>query len=68
MSCRTSVYTESTDVPASRARVAFRPLVEAPRRPHVNAVVIPSPDHFSRFGGMYRPCAPSSPWRPARTC
>jgi hypothetical protein len=48
------VYTEHTDVPASREGAAFRALVEALRRPHIRAVVIPSPEHFSRFGGMHR--------------
>jgi hypothetical protein len=47
------VYTEQTDVP-SREGAAFRALVEALRRPHINTVIIPAPEHFSRFGGMYR--------------
>jgi nucleotide-binding universal stress UspA family protein len=50
----TDTYTEHTDVPASREGAAFRALVEALRRPHIRAVVIPSPEHFSRFGDMYR--------------
>lgn len=48
------VYTEPADVPASREGAAFSALVEALRRPHINAVIIPTPEHFSRFGGMYR--------------
>jgi hypothetical protein len=47
------VYTEQPDV-SSREGAAFDALVEALRRPHIHAVVIPSPEHFSRFGGMYR--------------
>jgi hypothetical protein len=47
-------YTEHTDVPASREGAAFRALVEALRRPHIHTVIIPTPEHFSRFGGMYR--------------
>lgn len=39
---------------ASREGAAFRALAEALRRPHVNTVIIPMPEHFSRFGGMYR--------------
>jgi hypothetical protein len=47
------VYTEQPDV-SSREGAAFSALIEALRRPHIHAVVIPSPGHFSRFGGMYR--------------
>lgn len=32
----------------------FSVLVEALRRPHIHAVVIPSPGQLCRFGGMYR--------------
>lgn len=46
------VYTEQPDV-SSREGTAFSALVEALRRPHIHAVVIPSPGHFSRFGGIY---------------
>jgi hypothetical protein len=49
------VYTEHPNVPASREGAAFRALVEALRRPHIRTVIIPTPEHFSRFGGMYRP-------------
>jgi hypothetical protein len=38
----------------SRERAAFSAMVKALRRPHIQAVVIPSLGHFSRFGGMYR--------------
>jgi len=48
-----ATYTEQSDV-SSREGAAFSALVEALRRPHIHAVVIPSPGHFSRFGGMYR--------------
>jgi hypothetical protein len=48
------VYTEHTDVPASHDGAAFRALVEVLRRPHIRTVIIPTPEHFSRFGGMYR--------------
>jgi hypothetical protein len=48
------IYTEHTDVPASREGAAFRALVEALRRSRINAVIIPAPEHFSRFGGVYR--------------
>jgi hypothetical protein len=47
------VYIEQPDV-SSREGAAFSALVEALRRPHIHAVVIPSPGHFSRFGGMYQ--------------
>lgn len=47
------VYTEQVSVP-SREGAAFHALVEALRRPHINTVIIPTPEHFSRFGGMYR--------------
>jgi hypothetical protein len=47
------VYTEQPDV-SSREGAVFRALVEALRRPHIHAVVIPSPGHFSCFGGMYQ--------------
>ncbi|MGH3924479.1 MAG: hypothetical protein ACRDTT_16735 [Pseudonocardiaceae bacterium] len=47
------VYIEQPDV-SSRAMAAFRALVEALRRPHSNTMIIPAPEHFSRFGGMYR--------------
>jgi hypothetical protein len=47
------VYTEQFDV-SSREGAAFRALVEALRHPHIHAVVIPSPGHFSCFGGMYQ--------------
>ena len=47
-------YTEQPDVSASREGAAFRALVEALRRPHIHTVIIPTPEHFSRFGGMYR--------------
>jgi hypothetical protein len=30
-------------------------LVNALHRPHLHAVVVRSQEHFSRFGGMYRP-------------
>jgi hypothetical protein len=46
-------YTEQPDV-SSREGAAFSALLEALRRPHIHAVVIPSPEHFSRFGGMYQ--------------
>jgi hypothetical protein len=45
-------YIEQSDV-SSREGAAFSALVEALRRPHIHAVVIPSTGHFSRFGGMY---------------
>ncbi len=35
---------------SSREGAAFRALVEALHRPHIHAAVIPSPEHFSRFG------------------
>jgi len=44
------VYTEQTDVPASREGAAFRALVEALRHPHITTVII-SAEHFSRFRG-----------------
>lgn len=47
------VYTEYTDVPTSRVGEAFRALVEALRRSRIHTVIIPAPEHFSRFGGMY---------------
>jgi hypothetical protein len=47
------VYTEHTDVPASREGAVFRVLVEALRRPHITTMIIPA-EHFSRFKGMYR--------------
>ena len=47
------IYTEHPDV-SSRQGAAFDALIEALRRPHIHAVLIPSPQHFSRFGGMYR--------------
>jgi hypothetical protein len=47
-----ATYTEQSDV-SSREGAAFSALLEALRRPHIHAVVIPSPGHFSRFGGMY---------------
>lgn len=50
----TDVYAEQVDVPASREGAAFRALVDALRRPHLNTAIIPTPLHFSRFGGMYR--------------
>jgi hypothetical protein len=46
------VYIEQPCV-SSHEGAAFSALVEALRRPHIHAVVIPSPGHFSRFGGMY---------------
>jgi hypothetical protein len=49
-----NIYTEHTDVPASREGAAFRALIEALRRPHIHTVIIPAPEHFSRFGGMYQ--------------
>nr|MDQ3763021.1 hypothetical protein [Actinomycetota bacterium] len=33
---------------------AFRALVEVLRRPHIHTVIIPAPEHFSRFDGMYQ--------------
>ena len=48
-----ATYTEQPDV-SSREGAAFSALVEALRRPHIHALVIPSPGHFCRFGGMYR--------------
>jgi hypothetical protein len=47
------MYTEQPDV-SSREGAAFSAMVKALRRPHIHAVVIPSPGHFSRFDGMYR--------------
>jgi hypothetical protein len=47
------IYTEQPDV-SSREGTAFRALIEALRRPHITTVIIPTPEHFSRFGGMYR--------------
>lgn len=47
------VYTEQPDV-SSREGAAFSLLVEALRRPHIHAVIIPTPGHFSRFDGMYQ--------------
>lgn len=44
-------YTEQPGV-SSRAGAAFSALVKALRRPHIHAIVIPSPGRFSRFGGM----------------
>ena len=46
--------TEHSNVPASREGAAFRALVEALRRPHIRTVIIPTPEHFSRSGGMYQ--------------
>jgi hypothetical protein len=46
-------YTEQPGV-SSREGAAFSALVEALRRPHINTVIIPTPEHFSWFGGMYR--------------
>jgi hypothetical protein len=40
---------------SSREGAASRALVVALRRSHIHAVVIPSQEHFSRFGGMHRP-------------
>ncbi|MGH3875126.1 MAG: hypothetical protein ACRDSR_27120 [Pseudonocardiaceae bacterium] len=48
------VYTEQQPDVSSCEGVAFRALVEGLRRSHLNVVVIPSPEYFSRFGGMYR--------------
>jgi hypothetical protein len=48
------VYIEHADVSASREGAAFLALVEALRRPHIRTVIIPTPEHFSRFGGMYQ--------------
>jgi hypothetical protein len=53
------VYIEHADVPASREGAAFRALVEALRCPHIRTVIIPTPEHFSRFGGMYRAMRPA---------
>jgi hypothetical protein len=39
---------------AHRSGLAFSALVEALRRPHIHAVVIPSVGPFSHFSGMYR--------------
>ncbi len=47
------VYTEQPDV-SFREGAAFRARVEALRRPHIHTVIIPTAEHFSRFGGMYR--------------
>lgn len=44
------VYTEQVGV-SSRDRAAFPALIEALRRPHINTVIIPTPEHFSRFDG-----------------
>jgi hypothetical protein len=49
----TDIYTEQPGV-SSREGAAFSALVEALRRPHIHAVIIASPGHFSRFGGMYQ--------------
>lgn len=46
------VYTE--EVAPSRAGAAFSALVEALRRPHIHTLIIPTHEHFSRFGNMYR--------------
>jgi hypothetical protein len=48
-----NVYIERLDV-SSRVGAAFRALVEALRRPHITTVIIPTPEHFSWFGGIYR--------------
>ncbi|MGH4011633.1 MAG: hypothetical protein ACRDTH_26295 [Pseudonocardiaceae bacterium] len=48
------VYTEQQPDVSCREGAAFCALVEALRRPHIHAVIIPTPEHFSRFGGMYR--------------
>jgi hypothetical protein len=45
-------HTEQPDEASSRQGAAFSQLVKALRRPHLPAIVIPSPEHFSRFGGM----------------
>ena len=47
------MYTEQPHV-SSREGAVFSALVEALRRPHIHAAVIPSLGHFSRFGVMYR--------------
>ena len=46
-------YTERTDV-FSLEWAAFSALVEALRRPHIHAVIVPTSEHFSRFGGIYQ--------------
>jgi hypothetical protein len=46
-------YTEQPGV-SSHEGAAFSALVEALHRPHINTVIIPTPEHFSWFGGMYR--------------
>jgi hypothetical protein len=48
------IYTEQQPDVSSREGAAFSVLVEALRRPHLHTVIIPTPEHFSRFGGMYR--------------
>jgi hypothetical protein len=48
------VYTEHQPDVSSREGAAFRALVEVLRRSHISTVIIPTPKHFSRFGGMYR--------------
>lgn len=52
----TDIYTERPDMP-SRDKAVLCALVDAPRRPYVRAVVIPSPEHF--FVRRYvQACAP----------
>lgn len=48
------VFIDSVGVPASREGVVFSALVEALRRPHIQAVVVPGREHFSRFAGLFR--------------
>jgi hypothetical protein len=48
------IYTEQQLDVSSREGAAFRAPVEALRRSHIHTVIISTPEHFSRFGGMYR--------------
>lgn len=63
------VYTEEPGV-SSREGAAFSALVDALRRPHIHAVVIPSTPHFSRFGGplVVTPGVRTDPERPGSLC
>jgi hypothetical protein len=47
-------YTEQQPDVSSREGPAFRTLVAVLRRPQIRTVISPTPEHFSRFGGMYR--------------